>query len=90
MDTHPYFSFTGAANPQPLDVNGPQGQPGGQWPAEACAAFGPRVDNRYAPSSGFPNFGVLMNVNVVGRTLASPLQANSPVPLTTAGCSCWA
>jgi glucan 1,3-beta-glucosidase len=46
MDTHPYFSFTGAANPQPLDVNGPEGQPGGQWPGMACAAFGPRVDNR--------------------------------------------
>ncbi|EDR06394.1 glycoside hydrolase family 5 protein [Laccaria bicolor S238N-H82] len=66
MDTHPYFSFTGEANPQPLDVNGAQGQPGGQWPAEARQNFGVSVGGEF---SGSPNDCGLFVLGVTGTAL---------------------
>ncbi|KAJ3512182.1 hypothetical protein NMY22_g15409 [Coprinellus aureogranulatus] len=38
MDGHSYFAF-GGDNPAPMDVVGPEGQPGGTWPSQACTAW---------------------------------------------------
>ncbi|KAF9450270.1 glycoside hydrolase family 5 protein [Macrolepiota fuliginosa MF-IS2] len=43
MDQHPYFSF-GGSQPDPIDVPGADGSPGGQWPLQACNSWGPRTN----------------------------------------------
>ncbi|KAH9925883.1 glycoside hydrolase [Epithele typhae] len=42
LDTHPYFAFNGNANRQPVNVSatGNSAIMGGQWPLQACNAWG--------------------------------------------------
>jgi glucan 1,3-beta-glucosidase len=47
LDTHPYFAFSGGSNNQPFAVPGPDGLPGGVWPALACNAWGPGINTRF-------------------------------------------
>lgn len=45
MDKHNYFSF-GGPQPQPLNIVGANGYLGGQWPLQACNAWGGSTNNR--------------------------------------------
>jgi len=51
LDDHPYLAF-GGENLAPIAATGPQGQPGGTWPAEACNAWA------LATNTSQQNFGV--------------------------------
>ncbi|PFH46075.1 glycoside hydrolase family 5 protein [Amanita thiersii Skay4041] len=61
MDQHKYFSFGGPQS-DPLDVPGPDGSPGGQWPLLACNAWGPPSNQSRR------DFGL----TIVGEFAASP------------------
>ncbi|PPQ84071.1 hypothetical protein CVT26_013152 [Gymnopilus dilepis] len=61
LDTHPYFSFGGISE-APIAVNGDDGQPGGQWPLNACNAWGPEVNQSRV------DFGV----TIAGEFAATP------------------
>lgn len=72
VDTHPYFAFDGAANTAPIDVQ-LQGstdatQFGGQWPSQACNAWGASMNQRYVCVHGFVQ--LVLNSSPVARTLA--------------------
>ncbi|OCH91075.1 glycoside hydrolase [Obba rivulosa] len=58
LDTHPYFAFDGQPNDAPIDIPATGGNGttllGGQWPSQACSAWGPGMN----ASRG--NFGVTM------------------------------
>jgi hypothetical protein len=45
LDTHPYFSFDGQPNTQPIAADDGLGEPGGVWPKQACG-WGPGINNR--------------------------------------------
>ncbi|KAI0919437.1 hypothetical protein AcV7_006173 [Taiwanofungus camphoratus] len=47
LDTHPYFAFDGQPNNQPIDIPATGGNGtvyGGQWPQQACNAWGPEMN----------------------------------------------
>ncbi|EMD32912.1 glycoside hydrolase family 5 protein [Gelatoporia subvermispora B] len=58
LDTHPYFAFDGQPNDAPIDIPATGGNGtsllGGQWPAQACNAWGPGMNISRV------NFGVTM------------------------------
>lgn len=51
LDSHPYFAFDGNANDQPISDTGPDGRPGGVWPAQACTAWSSQLLTRYVYTS---------------------------------------
>ncbi|KAF7301888.1 Glycoside hydrolase family 5 protein [Mycena indigotica] len=61
LDTHPYFSF-GGIDTSPINVNDGNGNPGGKWPTQACAAWGPSINTSQT------DFGV----TIAGEWAASP------------------
>ncbi|CAL1711948.1 unnamed protein product [Somion occarium] len=55
LDTHPYFAFDGQPNDEPIDIPAVGGDGttlGGQWPRQACSAWGNSVNGSRS------NFGV--------------------------------
>jgi len=42
-DTHPYFAFGGGPNSEPI-ATGTGMEAGGQWPLQACNAWGPGIN----------------------------------------------
>ena len=96
IDTHPYFAFDGQPNTAPIDVplqgSSDPTQFGGQWPSQACNAWGATMNIRYGAVS-LRSGGARADVcNAAARALASPSQASSATRSTTAGCSsvAWA
>lgn len=47
MDTHPYLSFGGGPNAEPI-ATGKGDDAGGQWPGLACDNWAPGINSRYA------------------------------------------
>ncbi|KAJ7134035.1 glycoside hydrolase family 5 protein [Mycena crocata] len=41
LDTHPYFSFGGGPNDEPIATSEDPVQAGGPWPQKACSSWGP-------------------------------------------------
>ncbi|KDR72002.1 hypothetical protein GALMADRAFT_1344210 [Galerina marginata CBS 339.88] len=49
LDEHPYFAF-GGLDTDPVDVNGPSGQPGGKWSPLARQNFGVTLGGEFSAS----------------------------------------
>ena len=47
LDSHPYFAFNGGVNDEPISTNGPDGNPGGVWPQQACSSWATQMVTRY-------------------------------------------
>ncbi|KAF5367021.1 hypothetical protein D9758_003863 [Tetrapyrgos nigripes] len=47
MDQHPYFAF-GGVNTDPITTDAEDGQPGGDWPSQACNTWMPATDRSRA------------------------------------------
>lgn len=43
LDTHPYFAFNGNIDTSPINT-GTGSAAGGQWPGQACQAWGPKMN----------------------------------------------
>lgn len=61
LDTHPYFAFTGEYSGQPI-ATGTGLSAGGIWPQQACNAWGPGMNTRYA---FYPLSDTVLNPTIV-------------------------
>ncbi|KAF7315004.1 Glycoside hydrolase family 5 protein [Mycena indigotica] len=44
LDTHPYFAFNNQPNNEPIATGTNRNTAGGEWPARACRAWGPMIE----------------------------------------------